>query len=311
MGNPFTAAVFKMFGIPESTWDEVLADPLPPMEPPGLLSMGLTTLPPRFRYRGCYKRGERHDALPSRALKVQPDMARDLIRLDDDYHGAVRWSDLLRSPASSLRAVQSGRGAQPPGHSTHNIGKAGDCVLTSKKNKRTGKVIYHGTRELLRDQGLPEFGRKNWKPALDELLAGYNLHCFRKDGRLKHETWHYGHRVDAYDEDRFRSRMVAGERQILDLYGSWWTEDMTNAHVQVALQSLQLYEGAIDGLVGPLSREGLAAFQRTWRLHKRQLPRYKRREGYKRSQLGQLDLNTKRVLAIVTARIEEVELVSA
>jgi hypothetical protein len=102
---------------------------------------------------------------------------------------------------------------------------------------------------------------------------------------VANEAWHMnflpGHKWG-------KSSPAALEARILELYGEWFTLDALAQ--QLALKALRLYRGELDGDFGPLSREALRAFQRTWEL----------------PETGKADVRTQRTLAYVTAEMEVV-----
>jgi peptidoglycan hydrolase-like protein with peptidoglycan-binding domain len=81
---------------------------------------------------------------------------------------------------------------------------------------------------------------------------------------------------------------AAVEQRIVDAYGSQFV--LTGMEVQAALKKLHMYAGDVDGILGPLSRQGVFAFQRAWLLPDN----------------GIADSRTQRVLAFVTADREMV-----
>lgn len=207
---------------------------------------------------GIYTIGGSANRMPERALYLHPDAARAFAPL---YRAGFRFSDLFRSPESSLEAVKRGRGALPPGYSAHNYGLAFDLDVT------------HGMKLL---------GVKR-KADLDAYMAAAGWFCHRRDGKREHEEWHYNYLgVGTVISGKVRTTAGYVEAAIVKLYGSELvTDDRT---MQGQLKKLGLYGGALDGLLGPLSRQAINAFQRAWRLKE-----------------GKADDRTRRTLALVSA----------
>lgn len=202
--------------------------------------------------------------LPPRALFLHPAAAAAFKPLA--AHVVV--SDMFRSPESSLAAVRSGRGAKPPGYSGHNYGLSIDIDIMPTWS-RIGGIA------LRLDKG-----------ALDEHFEQYGWYCHRRDHLIGSEAWHYNHLgYEANADIRPRAHSTAGalETKIMRLYGGQFELGETAA--QMALARLRLYSGELDGVLGPLSREAICAFQRTW--------------GLKAT--GSLDATTQRTLAYVAA----------
>lgn len=205
-----------------------------------MLTLALTAIDPEtygtYTIRGVPNR------LPPRALFLHPDAARA-------FAGIAEWavvSDMFRSPESSLHAVATGRGAMPPGYSAHNYGLALDLDL--------------GASQRAARRGLGATS----KARLDDFMADAGFYCHRRDHVLGHEAWHYNFLgVDAKIAGALTSDEI--EARIVDLYGPQL--DPNQAAVQEMLAKLGLYHGEIDGNLGPLSKEGLRAFERAWSIN--------------------------------------------
>jgi len=174
-------------------------------------------------------------------------------------------SDMYRSAESSLWAIENRKGALPPGKSGHGFGRSIDLDI-----KRSMKNLG--------------FKRKR---QLDDWMAARGWFCHRSDHRMKHEAWHYNYfGVDTKWSKlalKTRWRSVVLEKLLKHLYGKQFK--LTAKQVQGYLKELKLYGGAIDGKLGPISKQAIKAFQRTWKL----------------GADGVAGPKTKRVLAFVTA----------
>lgn len=209
--------------------------------------------------RGIY--GPAEDRLPERMRLLHPDAAASFLGMAD----FVVVSDMFRSPESSLRAVREKRGAQPPSYSAHNYGLAIDLAIDAT--------------------------RKRWnlgtKQRLDEEMEARGWFCHRRDHALEHEAWHFNFLgVGAHIPVDLQATSSLIEARIVELHGASFGAD--ERACQEMLARLRLYAGAIDGDIGPLSRESIRAFQRTW--------------GLKES--GALDRRTRRTLVYVTCERE-------
>jgi hypothetical protein len=199
-----------------------------------------------------------------------------------DWAPLSQWvvvSDMYRSPESSLAARASGRGAQPPGFSAHNFGEAVDVALDATM---TNLAKLRGAKRVT-------------KPELDAELAEYGWYCHRTDGKVgkskihpHDESWHYNHLGRGKSTAGFRSTAAWVEAQIVERYGAalyLGAPADRPANAQAALKRLGMYSGRIDGLFGPISTQGLKAFQRAWGLR----------------DTGKLDDRTCRTLAYVSS----------
>lgn len=194
--------------------------------------------------------------LPSRALYLHPAAI---------LPPEGRWSDLFRSPAGSLHAMEMKQGVKPPGYSGHNLGFSGDLDVIDTMDR-----LSIGT-----------------KAGLDEYMEGYGWYCYRDDHKMESECWHYNYFGE--ESDKYAKASTNGaieiEKKILDYYGADFILDNTQA--QTALASLQMYDGKIDGDFGTRSLNAVRIFQRAWGL----------------KELGILDQRTMRTLAVVTAKM--------
>ena len=164
------------------------------------------------------------------------------------------FTDVYRDPVASLEVRAQKRGVQLPGYSAHGFGLAVDLDIER-------------TLDL----------RKINKTGLDELMLRHRWRCFRADhAENKSEAWHYTWSAAGPGAQ-------AVEDAIQGLYGGCFV--LNPKQIQVALASLRLYGGAIDGQIGPLSRRGLFLFQCAWELEP----------------TGAAGPDTQRLLAVVTA----------
>lgn len=214
-----------------------------------MLNMLLKRIPNVLGIYGTGKGGiPAGDYFPPSASLLHPDAADDFLALQQALGQRLRVSDVFRSPESSLSAMQSKAGVQPPGYSGHNFGFSIDVAVDA----------------VLKALNVT-------KPQLDEKLKAFGWYCHRKDGARGFEDWHYNHfgrgaKADPYLAACAASTTTAAgvEKRITDLYGPAFTLDTTE--LQVLLKKLKLYGGDIDGDFGPRSREAVLAFERTWKL---------------------------------------------
>lgn len=187
--------------------------------------------------------------LPDRMRYLLPEAAASVERMAAENR-KVRASDVFRDAAGSLLAKQRNpTGAKPPAFSAHNYGLAMDIDYAVLR-KRWGNIS---------------------KAELDSLMDGYGWVCHRIDHKLDSESWHYNY-LDlpgTQSGERYRALVRANsapavEQRIQDLYGTSLV--MSKGEIQTALRQMHFYNGAIDGKLGPLSRQALLAFQRAWGL---------------------------------------------
>lgn len=204
--------------------------------------------------------------VPFRARLLALEAAASLMRLEADSGGLV-YTDIYRSPDASLLALKTKRGVQPPGFSPHNFGYAIDLDV--------GAVLR----------------RKGWRfPELEEFMESHGWYCHVRDhDGTKSENWHWNFlaaRAPVYlmaaERDQPRTWHLPIEHLIVDKHGEDFK--LTPQRAQAALKQLGMYDGEIDGIIGPLSKEAIAAFQRAWQIYEKGL--------------GE---RTQRVLAVVTA----------
>jgi hypothetical protein len=225
-----------------------------------MLKLKLTALPASIL--GIY--GSERNELPERMRYLHPDAAASYMAMEAGPQ-RLRVSDMWRSAEASLRARSEKRGVQPPGRSGHNFGF---CI------------------DLDVDWMLKQY---RWsKQELDRYMNEHGWYCHRKDHERESESWHFnffGAESAKYLAAAQGSRSTAAglEQKIQDVYGSSFK--LSASETQAALQGLKLYGGAIDGEIGPLAREALMAFQRSW-----SLPSH-----------GDLDADTQRLLVFVTS----------
>ena len=208
--------------------------------------------------------------VPKRARFLEPGAATSLLGLVA-AHPWLTFTDIYRSPESSLAAKRTKRGVQPPGFSAHNFGLAvdldvGDCL-------KGGKLRY---------------------PELVENMRQAGWYCHRRDlDQTAMESWHFNflgpgaaQLIQQADPQAANTWAWPVEARIVELYGEAFKLDALE--VQMGLAALRFYTGDLDGALGPLAREAVGAFQRAWGL----------------PDDGVAGPRTRRVLAVVTAEIE-------
>ncbi|HKE15216.1 MAG TPA: peptidoglycan-binding protein [Kofleriaceae bacterium] len=219
-----------------------------------MLTLSLRSLPAQA-VRGIY--GPSKDQMPERMRYLHPDAAASYLEMAD----FAVVSDMFRSPESSLQAVREKRGAQPPSYSAHNYGLAIDLDIDAAK-----KRWNHGSKQ-----------------ALDAEMESRGWFCHRRDHTMEFEAWHFNFLgIGAPIPAGIHSTAGLVEARIVSLYGAGFAPDDTES--QRLLAGLRLYAGEIDGDIGPLSRESIRAFQRTWGM----------------PDTGELETRTRRTLAYVT-----------
>lgn len=228
------------------------------------LSLNLVSVP---NVLGIY--GASKNEFPARMARLHPEAADAFTRLQSILKMQVRVSDMFRTAEQSLIARAQKAGVQPPGFSLHNYGVAIDIA--------TDDVLA---------------AAKLTKPALDMLMKAHGWYCHRKDGKRGMEDWHYNYLgVGAAAEPFLKAcasstnTSAGGDAKIMSLYKDALT--LTPVEVQECLAHLKLYNGELDGKIGPRTKEALMAFQRTWKLQPS----------------GQVDDKTERTLAYVSADI--------
>lgn len=201
---------------------------------PMLLALSYVT-----QVMGIY--GKHKNALPKRMRWLHPDAERSF---REQLAAYVVVSDMFRSAESSLWAIENRQGAARPGKSGHNFGLSIDLDVRKTLRKLGFKTKRH----------------------LDQWMAKRGWFCHRMDHRRGWEDWHYNFLgVDqTFIQATDKRTSAALERKIQKLYGKYFK--LGRKQIQKRLQSLRLYNGEIDGTIGPLSREAVKAFQRTWKL---------------------------------------------
>lgn len=179
---------------------------------------------------------------------LAPDAAASILKLETEQ-GPLSYTDIWRSAEVSRLARATKRGVQPPGYSAHNYGLAVDFDID-------------GTMKL-----------RKWSYAqMLAILEGYGWYCHRRDGASgKSESWHFnylGAAVRKYlplaDPKRARTWAAPAEQLMADRYGKQMK--LSAIEVQAALKSVRMYAGDLDGRLGPISKQGILAFQRAWGL---------------------------------------------
>lgn len=215
-----------------------------------MLTMILKQVPNVLGIYGTGKGGiPAGDYFPPSAALLHPDAAAAFEKLQTETGKRVRLSDMFRTPESSLQAMQTKAGVQPPGFSGHNFGFSIDVAVAAN---------------------LKAFGLD--KKGFDELMQKYGWYCHRKDHLMpSFEEWHYNHFGVGGAEAPYLAACAqstvtgAGvELKIVQTYGASFTMDTTE--LQRELQKLKLYGGDIDGDFGPRSQQAVLAFERTWKL---------------------------------------------
>ena len=211
---------------------------------------------------GIYTISGHKGRLPDRMRWLHPDAAESF---EDDLAPFVVCSDMLRSPEASLRAIKNKKGALPPGWSGHGYGW---CIDIDKK-------------ATMKNIGLKT------KAELDAWMAERGWYCHRRDSKSGFEDWHYnyfGADFAKWVKPTDKRTSTGLERMLKAQYGFLWKMDLRG--VQAALKQLSLYGGLVDGKKGPLTKEAIEAFQRTWNL----------------TVDGKAGAKTKRTLGFITAQ---------
>lgn len=222
--------------------------------------------------RGIYTtQSNGSNSLPTRFLFLHPRCAVGFAQLEAGTGGLI-YSDILRSAEESLHAVQTKTGVQPPAYSGHNFGFSFDVAV-----EETLKLRGWDYARLLKE------------------MEDHGWYCHRRDGAhgyRQSESWHFN--FFGVDFGKYIGRAVTGgwaaplEALIQDTYGPQFL--LSDSDVQAGLKKLGMYAGDVDGILGPLSHQGVAAFQRAWKL----------------PESGIADGPTQRALAFVAAEREVV-----
>lgn len=224
------------------------------------LSLQLVPVP---NVLGIY--GKTKDQFPARMSLLHPTAAAAFAAIEKSMGQRLRVSDMFRTAEQSLQAMQEKAGVMPAGYSLHNYGIAIDVDIDSMLA-----------------------ALKLNKPDFDKLMREHGWYCHRKDNKRGMEDWHYNHLgADAATflkvSEKSTNTSAAGDARITALYGDQLTLD--SKEVQECLLYLKLYNGEVDGEIGPRTRQSLMAFQRAWKLQPS----------------GQVDDRTERTLAYVSA----------
>lgn len=198
--------------------------------------------------------------LPTRMRYMHPAAVPDFYAL-----GPVVVSDMARTPDAQIRARRTRAGSQTPDRSGHVRLLSIDLDVSA-----TYKSL-----------GITGSGKKR---QLDEHMAEHNWHCHRRDHQRAREDWHYNWLPNFRRWYLGESRTNAALQRYIDhLFGKW--HKMPKRTIQLALRSISLYGGAIDGRIGPLTKTATEMFQRAYFLRADGIPGPK----------------TQRMLAVVTA----------
>ncbi len=176
-------------------------------------------------WRSCYDGA----ALPARMRYLHPAALAALAPLA----GRLVFSDVYRSPTSSIVALRGKTGVARPGFSAHNFGLAVDL-----------------------DIGASCWARRGDKAGLDAAMLAAGWRCFRGDHRPKAEAWHY-----TFGAPQSGS---PGVGQAIDHYYAPSTWSLPAPEIQSCLKKLGLYDGEIDGDLGRLSKAAIEVFKRGW-----------------------------------------------
>lgn len=207
--------------------------------------------------------------VPRWMRRLAPDAAASLLRVEAETGGLV-YSDIWRSAEVSLVARATKEGVQLPAYSGHNYGFAIDVALDETLRRRDWNYVQ-----------------------LVGMLEGYGWYCHRRDiSPEKLESWHFNYLgtgatkyLEQVNPRKPSTWHLAAESRIQDAYGHALKLDTPG--VQYNLQKLRMYAGEIDGIAGPLTAQGLVAFQRAWAL----------------PVTGKADEKTQRTLAFIAADV--------
>lgn len=219
--------------------------------------------------RGHGIKGAYNGIMPDRALFARPEAAPDILKASK----RVVWSDLFRSPESSLHAMITKAGVQPPSYSDHNFGGAGDVSIKASIEFGGFKSRQHLDEWLTAECNMPMFwikpGANN--PGTRSIPAG---HPKCKAGL---ETYHHSWFPSPEWYQGKRDTAASAENRVQSWYG--FELDMNaiqrETHyyypyfeAQEALAKLRHYSGKIDGKWGPISISALGIFQRGMQIAK-------------------------------------------
>lgn len=191
--------------------------------------------------------GSSGKAFARRMAYLHPSAAEGFLELLDTYGEDLVLSDMFRSATASLnRKYPKGRlprrGVAKPAFSAHNYGLAIDVAVDrTLQNLQVSKSV------------------------LDMMLADSGWYCHRRDSKRGSEDWHYnylGKIPGLLPKEKRTSSAI--ERHIHARYSRAWK--LGPHSVQACLRVCGLYDGDLDGKIGPLSTSAIKAFQRAWRL---------------------------------------------
>lgn len=172
------------------------------------------------------------------------------------------FSDIYRSPASSADAYRRKTGVALPGYSGHNYGVSIDIDVDGSMKRHN--LTYNGLCTLLIAYG--------WTP-----YQGIQIDDYRR-GK---EDWHFNFIGDWINIEKPLDKWINSNNQ--------FEVDITS--IQRMLKQLKLYQGELDGIQGPLTRDAIIKFQKAWN-PKKLFGSY-----------GDLDEVTVRILNAVSARV--------
>ena len=183
--------------------------------------------------------------VPAWMRYLHPLAADSVVQLERESGGLV-YTDIWRTAEVSLWAMRQKSGVQPPGFSAHNYGLAIDFAVD------------------------PTLKKLGWDyPKFQAFLEQRNWFCHRRDGRRGSEDWHFnflpsGLSPSLVDAKRPATWANPAEANILEHYADQLQPGP--AEEQKMLRQLGLYNGDIDGLLGPNSRRAAEKFREKWGL---------------------------------------------
>ena len=251
------------------------------------------TLFPLKMVHGIYSVQGEDGRLPDRMRMLETGMCADSFATMAPH---VVVSDMFRTAEASLAAMQKKRGVQPPSYSHHNYGRAIDLdVDQTLKMMRAQEMTtgdYPDGQDVAPENFTGDHVPVKDKRTLDFWLAERGWYCFRGDhktGRSKahpnDESWHYDFLGDLVHHYRPRYSYVNERRTAWaacqSKYAAHWLARLkilaegpsagleyygTAMDCQTMLFTRGFYNGAIDGKIGPQTREAIGALQRAWKL---------------------------------------------
>jgi hypothetical protein len=204
-----------------------------------VLTLELQPLP-TDRVRGNELVNRISHRLPLRSMFLHPLAAESFLT---DLAANVVVTDAFRSPEASLVALQDDTGSRPPGYSGHNYGLSIDVDIDA------------ALADLRVD-----------KPGFDRWMLARGWRCGRDDGERGIDDRHYDFVkiAERLGRSDLEGPVTDIEQLIALVHGDALMPDSKER--QYLLRRLRFYGGVDDGIVGPLTREATAAFQRAWRL---------------------------------------------